>query len=444
VRTDLSPEVEFASVRTVVEEGTGRGTFVENPAESGDDFVAGQRVAEIDGLEAGRLSLRVELLDESGAPILGRPVSVDLRSDLGITVVLARSCREIDCPAEGGDPALTACLAGRCVAPTCTRETPEACGPDECGTAVDCAVPVDCVEASCVGGACFETLIDGACDATEVCDPDVGCVPIAPLPDACVPSDCEGLSIECGMVDDGCGGSLDCGTCDVAETCDADNRCVCVDQCPVAGELVCSEGVQYTCADADADTCLDLTEPDPCPSGACEDDSFCSASPCSDPVATAGPTASGATVCNPDLILGASELESAELGQNGDITPIVIDGVEVSSCIMLDYGELCTPRMHNTCGAARDMACGADCGGAACTMCDPMFGTGDGRILRFVSTEPGLASFQIFSSTMVGGPGRTNCSGGGVSGLNMRYEMICRPACGDAGYNLLVWDVTAD
>ena len=40
----------------------------------------------------------------------------------------------------------------------------------------------------------------------------------------CVPETCEGLSAQCGELDDGCGGILNCGSCDIDSTCES-NTC---------------------------------------------------------------------------------------------------------------------------------------------------------------------------------------------------------------------------
>lgn len=61
--------------------------FVSTPP---GDLVRGVRVAEVHDLEAGSYLLVVRLLNGRGAPVALRRVLVDLRGNLGVTVVIAR------------------------------------------------------------------------------------------------------------------------------------------------------------------------------------------------------------------------------------------------------------------------------------------------------------------------------------------------------------------
>ncbi len=177
VKTDLVPGVEFAGVRVGLETGAP-GTITMNvDARLDDDFGAGQRVAEFDGLATGTHRLMVELVESDGGTVLSRPVVVTFEGGtLGLIVVLTRSCAGVSCPGSS-DPAATACLAGHCVAPECSESHPEACGTPECAAASDCPTGAACAAAGCAGGACLLEGDNSRCGATEYCAPETGCAP---------------------------------------------------------------------------------------------------------------------------------------------------------------------------------------------------------------------------------------------------------------------------
>ena len=166
LRTDLVPAAEFDGV--VVElEGFGmEDTF----PRTGDDFIAGQRVAEFD-VPSGTYSGELRLF-RRGDPVLSRSFVVTVQDRTGVTLLITRECAGVFC----GDPSALACLDGRCVPDTCTVETPELCPPAECTRDDECDAPVAaCGAARCVDGVCFETD-DGSCDEGEYCEVNVGCI----------------------------------------------------------------------------------------------------------------------------------------------------------------------------------------------------------------------------------------------------------------------------
>ena len=97
----------------------------DRPVFASDGFMAGKRSAELEDLEEGRYHLRVRLISADGVTALERIVALELRATMVVTVVLSRNCRGIECPLAEDDPALTACLGGRCVNPACTPQTRE-------------------------------------------------------------------------------------------------------------------------------------------------------------------------------------------------------------------------------------------------------------------------------------------------------------------------------
>jgi hypothetical protein len=187
VRSDLVPGLEFASVDVVVmpAEGGAEERF-ERAARDDRDWGQGVRVAET-SLPAGRYHAVVSAVDQTGAMVVERPLVVELGGgELRVaTVLLTRDCRGVECPLSGDDAARVACLAGRCVEPECSEETPELCGAPACGSAADCSGdPVACATRECTAsGACVERLDHAACGGEDlVCSPTAGCVPIATGP----------------------------------------------------------------------------------------------------------------------------------------------------------------------------------------------------------------------------------------------------------------------
>lgn len=224
LRTDYAPGAEIHEARTTL---VGGDLEQLEPLALGDDLIGGRRIAELTALEAGRVRVRVELLD--GARVVGaREMLVELDVDRAVTAVIGRACEGVSCP--------EACLNGECVEPGCTPETPELCPPETgCDDASDCAAPAaDCAAASCEAGACLDAPVQGACTATEYCDPTEGCRAIprpadAGPPEADAGSSCAPMTADCnGVPGDGCEANLSssrahCGGCGMP--CLASERC---------------------------------------------------------------------------------------------------------------------------------------------------------------------------------------------------------------------------
>jgi hypothetical protein len=117
--------------------------------------------------------------------------------------------------------------------------------------------------------------------------------------------------------------------------------------------------------------------------------------------------------------------------------PLLIDGVDVVACVMIDYGQTCTPRQICGSGTGDELFCGDDCGGGSCAACDasdPLIAS----FLLFGSPTPELARFRQAGKVSV--PASPNVSGScfGLAPSETRYVLACRPACGPAAWNVAV------
>ena len=156
VRTDWLPGVEFVAVRTSGLDGSPIRDRVE--VTTSDDYLAGERVAEIANLQPQTIFMRVELLDASDRIVAARPMQVELRDDLAVTVVVTRDCRGVMCSGT-----LSACQNGVCVDPRCLEIGDDFC-PEGCDSDLDCSSSaLECVEARCIEGACYLEPDDALC-----------------------------------------------------------------------------------------------------------------------------------------------------------------------------------------------------------------------------------------------------------------------------------------
>lgn len=190
VRTDLRPGYEFTRVRVeLIGASTSGNPRAEAAARTGDDeaYLRGHRVAELPAIVPSQASVHVALLDGLGRTVLERTAAFRIESkNRVVTVVMTRDCRDVECPAPDGDPNATACLAGMCVAETCTPETPELCPAPQCTADTDCAAASDCSVGRCSSGTCLQVARDELCSAGSFCSPGEGCVEVEPM-DAGVP-----------------------------------------------------------------------------------------------------------------------------------------------------------------------------------------------------------------------------------------------------------------
>jgi hypothetical protein len=258
LRTDLVAGVELAEVETLLSEpGMTAATTVAHDVVPARDYVTPVRIAEFEGLSAGRYTVRVRLRDETGARIGEREVVVLLAQSRVVTVLVTRDCRGVSCPMAGDSPDATACLGARCVAPTCFEEEDGECGEDACTVDADCGATSDCARFECVGGVCLARAIAGACAAESYCSPELGCLP---RDGSCV----AGIRCDTGRACEL--GRIDCST----------GRPVCVGDGPVAAGEPCRAAADACDAPESCDGTSTACPPDalapagtPCASSAC-------------------------------------------------------------------------------------------------------------------------------------------------------------------------------
>ncbi|NIS33673.1 MAG: hypothetical protein GWO04_28600 [Actinobacteria bacterium] len=167
LRTDLEPRVEFDTIELQVDDET----VVMDAAPEGD-YLAGIRIAEIDGVRTGSRELLLRLT-RTGAEIATRRaiVAVSAPGTL-VTIVVSADCVSRVCPGPGDPANATECDFGGCVPPEIEPDPdmgvapdlgPPDLGPPDLGPPVMC--PDDpCLEEDCNGhGWCS----GGSC----VCDP---------------------------------------------------------------------------------------------------------------------------------------------------------------------------------------------------------------------------------------------------------------------------------
>jgi hypothetical protein len=241
VRTDLAPGVEFTSVQTEVSatpfvSAATSGNVTNAPAAATDDFLRGQRVADLATLQPGEWYVRVALLDHAGARVLTRTTILTLTTHYSLTVVLARACAHVTCPEAGDEPMATECNGGHCVVPRCSPETPEACtSVHACARDADCTSGA-CGRGSCVSGACLVVPDDTACHG-GTCGADYTCAGGTDAGATDAGSDdarhCTASEAACANgMDDDCDGQADCADSDCAGVaCDDGNACTHTDRC---------------------------------------------------------------------------------------------------------------------------------------------------------------------------------------------------------------------
>jgi hypothetical protein len=208
VQTGLVPGPEFDRVETTLFAGAG-GRFEPNEIDRivvsdvrfPDRFERGRRVAEFSNVAPGTRSVRVRLYrpeNQGGTVLIERWVRVRFSGSYALLVRLDRDCVGAMCPNPGGSAAFSECLAGRCVDPECDLDDPSTyadhcCDPLDptsdcpnilyCNNVDECAAAAPCAEVQCIEGACVESPVEGACEATEWCDPNPvrgGCRPAYP------------------------------------------------------------------------------------------------------------------------------------------------------------------------------------------------------------------------------------------------------------------------
>ncbi len=231
LRTDLSPVQEFDTVHLSLF-SLGANSVAKRHSVSVEEnaFVPARTIAELGDLQFGDYRLDVQLEDASRDRLIAkRPVLLTVATNTAVTVPISRSCVNVACPPKD-NPATpedeakqTACFGGRCVDPRCTAENRAACGMDAaCDEAKntergneDCATGAECATGECSLGICWAKPkardAAAACNATQWCDPERGCVDVEQNPPAeALPSCIDGMrngtetSIDCGGDCDAC------------------------------------------------------------------------------------------------------------------------------------------------------------------------------------------------------------------------------------------------
>jgi hypothetical protein len=171
LRTDLTPGVEFTFVDVSLDGSPPMST----PVAEGQDFVAGRRIAEWDGISSGNRRLIAELGDATSTTVATRRVAVSMTDDTAVTVVITRGCVDVMCPGPGDPDTATQCWGTACVPEECTPETPDTCS-SECDVDTDCPAGAACAQPVCSSGVCLLASRDGSCGVDEYCDVDLGCI----------------------------------------------------------------------------------------------------------------------------------------------------------------------------------------------------------------------------------------------------------------------------
>ena len=141
------------------------------------DYALGTRIGELD-VAAGSHVVRATLFSASGAQVARTLAVTSVEERAGITMVLTRSCASVACPRDTDPSTAITCLAGHCVDPGCTPDTPERCGAEVgCASASQCQVPeASCAEAACIGSVCLARPIPDSCGPDFYCAAEIGCI----------------------------------------------------------------------------------------------------------------------------------------------------------------------------------------------------------------------------------------------------------------------------
>lgn len=244
VRTDWVPVAEFSEIEISLD---GESETVIYDAAFEDDFLTGVRVATLEDVKPGTVTVRARILAADGRRLVQRLVAAEVTSNSTLTLVITRSCEAVTCP--DGDPNATECVGGRCVSPECSPENPDACGEGGCESDDDCgAAPVGCARTICTAGECFVGSDFSACATSEFCHPELGCQPRPVEADSGMPTD-GGMSMTDGGPTD-MGPPEECGMpCDTGNECEvgvyecSTGEPICVRDSLVAAGTTCREAV---------------------------------------------------------------------------------------------------------------------------------------------------------------------------------------------------------
>jgi hypothetical protein len=402
LRTDFVPIRELVRVETTLSSDSTSVSVrhASHEVSSSADYLAGVRVAELDGVPNGSYRLDVSLLDAHAAIVATRRVEVTVTGRLAVTVVMTRNCRGVRCPPDA-DPDLTECVDDRCVDPRCTPTTPALCPAPDCTRDADCTV-TGCGRASCAGGTCLVAPNDGECGAGRICTTSFTCV-AADVDAGAIDVDAGGGTggeICTNGVDDDGDTLVDCADGDCAGAgCDDGNACTASDRC--VGTSCAGDGVACTSDACNTRTCNGTSgcatsfaifgtacadDGNPCTADVCDGRGNCAHAPTGDGTVCGTPDhhccsgvcvdvtadATNCGACGVHCVAGhpCIRIPTTNFGTCGCTAPYD------SACAGYGPGAWCSPggRCQCTCGCPTsgpcDMTCSGACGSGTATCRD--------------------------------------------------------------------------
>ncbi len=261
VVSDLVPELEVGTATAVLYEGvatanaSGLGS-VERNVVSGEPLARGLWLATFEGVPYGTYTVWTTLRRQNGEVLGRQPITFTVSADASYTVTITADCVGVECPGGGG-AALLACVAGVCVDPRCSQETPEFCPTDQdlfCEGDGECTAQMPCGVAKCEAGACLQVPSASECGDGEFCSALSGCTSEERPPEA--PEDPVGpCGDACALLEQPCAYAFI--VCENAEGCTAFSNRPEGSPCPNGGvcdaDGVCIEGVRGDAGVVDAD-----------------------------------------------------------------------------------------------------------------------------------------------------------------------------------------------
>lgn len=195
--SDLVPAREAATVTVALFQGVvGEREMsigsTERTLRQGEPLARGLWVASFRGVANGTYTVWATMQRANGEQLARRPLTVTITGSASYTVTLTADCAQVECPNAGGSPSFVACLAGYCVDPRCSAQTPEFCPPDLqlfCNTDADCVPRSPCASVSCIESECVHEAISSECGEGEFCSAVSGCTPIEPPEEAPIPGE---------------------------------------------------------------------------------------------------------------------------------------------------------------------------------------------------------------------------------------------------------------
>ncbi|RLB55091.1 MAG: hypothetical protein DRJ42_07280 [Deltaproteobacteria bacterium] len=335
------------------------------PVAGAEDFLGGVRVAELLDVSGGPLTLEVTLISAAGAPVASRRLSLDLDRDFAATVLLTRSCRDVECPAPSGAPELSECQGGTCVDPRCSLSTPEYCPPPMCDSDAECGAPIpSCMTTGvCNRGYCV-------CSESTPPVPDSG-----PPPDSAPPPDCR-IDADCGA--------------------------------PSAGPWSPCEGFADVCVETGGTHSREVTTPT-CTSGSCTFPSSPESEACVRD--TDGSSCNDSNACTTGDACAGGSCTGAPVSCD-DTNPCTADScVPATGCTNTPMAE------HASCGASYERCCGGAC---IDTRSSTSHCGGCG-----INCAAGFACVNYSGRTVCECTGNAHCPGGAQHICSPTYDLHC-------------------